>query len=324
MFSGCTNLGSITILDSVTSIGNSAFQNCTGLTSLTIQNNIIGEYMFEGCTNLGSLIIPSSVTSIGNTAFSGCTGLTSLTIQNATIGNNNIFLGCSALNVNIQNNSLTLYSNSFPDTSTYNLSGEKGVTSFDIQFQNTVDVNPGSTLPPGIDLTGNKLSGTPTAPGTFTFTLDGSTLYFTLTVSGEPICLLADCDVLVNDGIYKNIKTITTEDSVVGYFSRQPQRIRRVIKNTHLVGDVEDNNKPYVIRKSQLGANIPSKDTTLSGHHRVILKEEDGGYIGIQAFKLNFERAKVEDETLDYYHIELEDIREGLIVNNLPVESCQS
>jgi hypothetical protein len=154
----------------------------------------------------------------------------------------------------------------------------------------------------------------------------GAQGYVKITFSAvpEPICLLSNCDVLVNGDIYKNIKTITLDDIVVGYFSRQPQRIRKILKNTHFLKDIEYTNKPHIIRKSQLSNNVPSKDVCLSGHHRLILKQEDGGYIGVQAFKLNFERAEIEGEVVDYYHIELEDNHEGLIVNNLPVESCQS
>ena len=84
-FYGCTGLTSLTIPNSVTSIGAYAFEGCTGLTSLTIPNGVtsIGAYAFEGCTGLTSLTIPNGVTSIGARAFEGCTGLTSLTIPNS-------------------------------------------------------------------------------------------------------------------------------------------------------------------------------------------------------------------------------------------------
>ena len=73
-FSGCKGLNSITISDSVTSIGWGAFYGCTGLTSVTMGNSVtsIGSYAFLGCIGLTSITIPNSVTSIGNYVFYGC------------------------------------------------------------------------------------------------------------------------------------------------------------------------------------------------------------------------------------------------------------
>ena len=81
-FFGCTGLTSVTIGNSVTSIGERAFRNCTGLTSIVIPNSVtsIGRYAFEGCTGLTSITIPNSVTSIGYRAFLGCTGLVNITV----------------------------------------------------------------------------------------------------------------------------------------------------------------------------------------------------------------------------------------------------
>ncbi len=79
---GCKNT---TIPNSVTSIGNYAFYNCTGLTSITILNSVesIGMGAFYGCTGLTSITIPNSVTSIGMGAFYGCTGLMSISIPDS-------------------------------------------------------------------------------------------------------------------------------------------------------------------------------------------------------------------------------------------------
>ncbi|MBE6529140.1 MAG: leucine-rich repeat domain-containing protein [Ruminococcaceae bacterium] len=84
-FYNCTSLTSVTIGNSVTSIGEYAFSWCTSLTSVIIPDSVtsIGEYAFSGCTSLTSMTIGNSVTSIGNGAFFGCESLTSVTIPDS-------------------------------------------------------------------------------------------------------------------------------------------------------------------------------------------------------------------------------------------------
>ncbi|HIU97704.1 MAG TPA: leucine-rich repeat protein [Candidatus Ornithoclostridium faecigallinarum] len=99
-FFNCSGLTSVTIPDSVTSIGKRAFIGCSSLTSITIPDSVvsIGEQAFRGCSGLISVSIPDSVTSIGEGAFLGCIGLTSITIPDSvtSIGEG-AFRGCSGL-----------------------------------------------------------------------------------------------------------------------------------------------------------------------------------------------------------------------------------
>ncbi len=99
-FNGCSGLTSINIPSRVTSIGNYAFDGCSGLTSIEIPNSVIsiGESAFYGCSGLTSINIPSSLTSIRTNAFAGCSSLTSITIPSSvtSIGDQ-AFSGCSGL-----------------------------------------------------------------------------------------------------------------------------------------------------------------------------------------------------------------------------------
>lgn len=72
---------SVTIPDSVTSIPDAAFVNCSQLTNISIPNSVtyIGFSAFDGCASLKSITLPSSLRTIGNSAFAGCPSLMSVT-----------------------------------------------------------------------------------------------------------------------------------------------------------------------------------------------------------------------------------------------------
>lgn len=120
-FANCTNLSSVTIPDTVTSIGSYAFTR-TSITSLTIPSSVtsisedmivgnsvqtlivehglqsIADYAFQAATNLVNVSLPDSVTSIGEGAFYECTSLPAITIPSSvsSVGEA-AFYGCSSL-----------------------------------------------------------------------------------------------------------------------------------------------------------------------------------------------------------------------------------
>ncbi len=120
-FASCSSLTSIAIPDSVTSIGFEAFAGCSSLTSVTIGYSVtsIGENAFYRCSSLTSIEIPDSVTSIGDEAFEDCYSLTSVTIGNSvtSIGYR-AFESCRSLtSVTIGNSVTSIEDNAFRDCS---------------------------------------------------------------------------------------------------------------------------------------------------------------------------------------------------------------
>ena len=99
-FEECRGLTSITIPSSVTSLGSSCFSYCSGLTSITIPSSVtsLSDFCFSWCSGLTSITIPSSVTSLGGYCFDGCSGLTSITIPSSVTSlSYGCFKDCSGL-----------------------------------------------------------------------------------------------------------------------------------------------------------------------------------------------------------------------------------
>ena len=109
-FLGCRGMTELTLPNSVRSIGKYAFDSCTGLTNLALPSSVtsIGSAAFQGCSGLTELTLPSSVTSIGESAFQGCSGMTELTLPNSlTEIGKYAFRGCSGLTELTLPNSIT-------------------------------------------------------------------------------------------------------------------------------------------------------------------------------------------------------------------------
>ena len=133
-FNNCSGLTSVIIPNSVTSIEASAFDRCDSLTEVTIPNSVtvIGNCAFVLCRNLTSVIIPNSVTIIDDSAFYGCSGLTSVTFPSSltSIGNY-AFEDCSGLTeLYIPKNITTIGNGAFV--------GCSGLTSIVVDSDNTV------------------------------------------------------------------------------------------------------------------------------------------------------------------------------------------
>jgi len=99
-FYNCVSLQNITIPGGMDWVAYNAFMNCSSLTSVTIESGVIGigPNAFSGCTNLIDVSIPDTVTDISNRAFSSCTSLASVSIPNSvTYLTNDAFLYDSML-----------------------------------------------------------------------------------------------------------------------------------------------------------------------------------------------------------------------------------
>ena len=99
-FDGCSSLTSISLPEGLTSIGDYAFYSCSALTSITLPEGLtsIGNSAFRSCVSLTSITLPKGVTEIEEWTFAFCDALTSITLpEGLTSIGDDAFEGCSAL-----------------------------------------------------------------------------------------------------------------------------------------------------------------------------------------------------------------------------------
>ena len=121
-FANCTALGELSFPDSVTSIDRDAFSGCKKLASIRWSENLqsIGSSSFANCTALETLSFPKSVKTIDSYAFSGCSSVSSLSFSDNPKGGfltdikYNAFGNCTALeNISFSKNINSLGSSAF-------------------------------------------------------------------------------------------------------------------------------------------------------------------------------------------------------------------
>lgn len=112
-----TNLKEVSLPETLTTIGNSAFRECTALTHVTISENVtaIGTYAFQGCTQLKEIVLPDGMTRISAYAFYGCTGLTSVSLPEnlKTIGDFAFYCCTGLKEITIPDSVTTIAYNAF-------------------------------------------------------------------------------------------------------------------------------------------------------------------------------------------------------------------
>lgn len=119
VFSGCTEVISISIPDCVTSIGEGAFAGCSSLTSVSLSKNLteIADYLFAECESLTKIVLPDNIARIGAEAFSGCYALATVELPKklTSIGEYSFYC-CEALKkISLPSKLITLGSGAFAD-----------------------------------------------------------------------------------------------------------------------------------------------------------------------------------------------------------------
>jgi len=240
-FFGCTALASVTIPDSVVTIGHSVFYGCTALETVTIPDFVetIGYKAFQGCTALETMTIPDSVLTIGHRIFYGCSSLETVIIGNSIqIIADYALYGCTALtSVTIPASVTSIGGSTF-----YSTSADLVIT-MDTQ---TID--------------GNEY----TSPTTTDVSFFGNTsvTFIVLTPPPDPTCFPAGTPVQTDQGETVIEKLVPGEHTLRGKSIPAITQTRPLQK--HIV----------CFEKDSIGKNVPSQQTLCSKEHRVLYRGE--------------------------------------------------
>ncbi len=99
-FEACTGLTALVLPNSITTLGNKAFRGCTGIRSLKLPNaaSTVGDYVFENATSLTEIELPEGLTFTGKGEFKGCSSLSNITLPSTleTLGDET-FMSCAVI-----------------------------------------------------------------------------------------------------------------------------------------------------------------------------------------------------------------------------------
>src|SRR5574344_294175 len=188
----CSYLTSIILPNSITSLGNDCFGSCSNLTSIILPNSItsLGNLCFWNCSSLTSITLPNSITSLGYNCFGLCTNLTSITLPNSiTSLGNGCFKNCSNLfkvtcqwdNLNNVSTESNAFDNIFSEAKLYVPTGTTAIYKAKAPWSNfKYIVEDGGTTPT------TKQCATPTISYTdkkllFASTTTGAQYHYTIT-----------------------------------------------------------------------------------------------------------------------------------------------